>query len=159
MNFRWPLVFASFLCLIVGIWDFVVKPPDSDEIFGASNEIAVKRLQALVFTPPRGTPRIRLVDSTRKIYVIDCLTHTQLCSGVGEVSDVLSEGKLFKLNGQFYWPLEASFTSGRILDRSESAALYDIYRERDSQFYRFWIGLSFALLIFSFWFGRRSMFD
>jgi hypothetical protein len=143
----------------VGVWDFVVKSPDSGEVFGASNVITVKRLQALVFTPPRGTPRIKLVDSSRKIYVIDCLTHSQLCAEGGEASDVLLEGKLFKLNGQFYWLLEGSFASGRILKGSESAALYDIYSERDSQFYRFWIALSFALLIFSFWFGRRSMFN
>jgi len=140
------------------MWNFFSALPDPAKVFNSSNALEVRNLQATTFTPPRGTPRIRLIGSTKKAYVIDCLTHAQLCDNVKMKSDILLKGQLLKLKGDFYWPIDAAFTSGRVLTKSESMMLYELFRERDGEFYRFWIALSAAFLTFSLWFGRRPLF-
>lgn len=158
MTFKWPLRIASVVCLLIAFWDFSSKLPGLEQVFNSSKVVELENAQATTFSPPRGTPRIQLVDSTKKIYVVDCLTNSRLCDAGLDKSDLLVKGRLVKLQHDFYWPVEAVYASGELVGQHKSQLLYEIFRDRDSQFYKIWLALSLAFLGFSIWFGSRSMF-
>jgi hypothetical protein len=149
-----PMLVVAIVCAIVGLFDFASKPLTVDEVFGLKQRLEVKGWM-VVYTPPRGTPRVQITSAEGKIYFIECLVARGFCDGLQAKRFV--EAELLKIKGRFYWPRVAIYRPGGELGQDESKVLYELYAERDGSLYRFWLALAFAFVLFSFWFGDRPL--
>jgi hypothetical protein len=154
---RYPLLAFSLIFLLIGIWKHQNQPESEKEVFTNSPEITYIEGSATIYTPPRGTPRILITDQLGERYFIDCLVNPDFCIHTTRPQSTTISAQLIKLKNNAYWPLRARFSNGKILGPEESQIIYEIFNERESSFYKFWLAISAALAIFSFWFGKRPL--
>jgi hypothetical protein len=155
LTFKVPMLVVAIVCAIVGLVDFFSKPLTIDEVFNLRPVLEVKGWM-VVYTPPRGTPRVQITSVAGKIYFVDCLVVRGFCDGRQAQRDV--DAELVRIKGRFYWPRVAVYRPGGELQQDESKVLYELYAEREVSFYRFWLALAFSFVLFSFWFGDRPLF-
>jgi hypothetical protein len=156
LTFGLPLLILSIICLSIALWQYLSEPFSVDQIFGDHKRVQSVEGGMSLFTPPRGTPRIMVTDSQKRIYFIDCLVNTSFCNKSAPGLKVRMN--IVNIEHDFYWPIDAKFEPGGFLDRERSIFLYQLYLERSQSLYKFWLALSLAFLIFSIWFRGRSLF-
>ena len=159
VTFRWPLIFFALLSFISGVWQYFDTPPQWFEIYGKEPKTLKISGYANMYTPPQGAPRIKIINDEQKIIFLDCLIAIEVCSKGADAKPIRVEATVVRVKYDFYWPIEAQFLFDKRLnlDSANSKLLFDIYREREHRFYKFWLLLSLALAGFAIWFGKRSL--
>ena len=157
LTFRGPLLFTAGACFLFGSWQYLSTPPEASQIFNKLVKSATITGMATVYTTPRGTPRIKVIDDKQRIIYFDCLTNTDICATGINGRSFLVEAEIVNIKYDFYWPINARFPLNKTLDLNTSRFLYEIYREREAGLYKFWLMLGVAMGGFSIWFGKRSL--
>jgi hypothetical protein len=157
LTFRGPLLFIAAACFLAGIWQYISTPPEAFDIFSKKSKSTTVAGIATVYTTPRGTPRIKVIDAKQRIIYFDCLTNIDICATGINGRSFLVEAEVVNIKYDFYWPINARFSSNKILDLNTSRFLYEIYREREAGLYKFWLMLGLAMGSFSIWFGKRPL--